>query len=359
MALAKASAAVVLRIPCEPMKAIFALRGQDTCGCYSLDDMTTHRDRYPTRVGALLWVQQTDWAELAGAARLADTAGLDSLWAWDHMHAIVGDPLQPIYEGWTTLAAWAAETSRIDLGLMVGANTFRNPGLTAKSAVTVDHISAGRTWLGLGGAWFEYEHLAAGVEFGSGFGQRLDWLDEAVAGVTGLLQGQTVTSAGDGRYRFSQLRHQPLPFRGAGSLPIMIGGGGEKKTLRTVARYAQGWNINGGLDTVAHKAEVLRRHCQAVGRDALEIEHTLVRFVVIRDDREEAIRVLEARLRNNDSSRTFDPERDFVGSEAEIADAWRPYRDLGFTHLIADVPAPFDHETIERLPRLRELVAAS
>ena len=320
--------------------------------------MTTHRDRYPIRVGALVWPQQTDWAQMLETARLADGAGLDSLWTWDHMHAIVGDPLQPIYEGWTTLAGWAAATERIDLGLMVGANTFRNPGLTAKTAVTVDHISGGRTWLGIGGAWFEYEHTAAGVDFGRGFGQRLDWLDEAVSGMRALLAGETVTSAPDGRYAFDALEHHPLPFRGAGTLPIMIGGGGEKKTLRTVARYARGWNINGDLETVAHKAQVLRRHCEAVGRDPLEIEHTLVHFCVLRDDPEEARRVLQACLDANGSRHVIDPEHDFFGTEEQVAEQWRRYVDLGFTHLIVDIPSPFDHETIERLPRLRELVSA-
>lgn len=357
MALAKASAAVVLRMPCEPMKAIFALRGQGTRRCYSLADMTTHRDRYPIRVGALVWPQQTDWAPLIEAARLADHVGLDSLWTWDHMHAIVGDPLQPIFEGWTTLAAWAAETDGVDLGLMVGANTFRNPGLTAKSAVTVDHISEGRTWLGIGGAWFEYEHVAAGVEFGRGFGQRLDWLDESVAGMSQLLAGKVISSEENGHYRFQQLEHHPLPYRGAGSLPIMIGGGGEKKTLRTVARYAHGWNINGDVETAAHKAEVLRGHCQAVGRDPLEIEHTLVHFCVLRDDIDEARRVLQAGLDANGSDHVIDPAHDFFGSEEQVAEQWRRYVELGFTHLIVDIPAPFDHETIERLPRLRELMA--
>ena len=320
--------------------------------------MTTHRDRYPIRVGALVWPQQTDWAPLIETAQLADTTGLDSLWTWDHMHAIVGDPLQPIYEGWTTLAAWAAATERLDLGLMVGANTFRNPGLTAKSAVTVDHISQGRTWLGIGGAWFEYEHTAAGVGFGSGFGQRLDWLDEAVAGMTELLAGGVVSSEPGAHYAFRQLEHHPLPFRGAGSLPIMIGGGGEKKTLRTVARHAHGWNVNGSHQTLAHKAQVLRRHCDDVGRDPLEIEHTMVRFACIRDDAEEARRVLRAHLDANGSDHVIDPERDFLGSEEDIAADWRRYVELGFTHLIVDIPSPFDHETIERLPRLRELVAA-
>ncbi len=240
--------------------------------------MTTHRDRYPIRVGVLVWPQQTDWAQMSGFARLADDVGIDSLWTWDHLHAIVGDPLQPIYEGWTTLAAWAAETKRIDIGLMVGANTFRNPGLTLKSAITVDHISAGRTWLGLGGAWFEYEHIANGIDFGSGFGQRLDWLDEAVEAITRVAAGEVVTSSADGRYDFQALEHHPLPYRGVGQLPLMIGGSGEKKTLRTVARFAQAWNTGGTADKLRHKAEVLRRHCDAVGRDPLDIEFTTIRI---------------------------------------------------------------------------------
>jgi alkanesulfonate monooxygenase SsuD/methylene tetrahydromethanopterin reductase-like flavin-dependent oxidoreductase (luciferase family) len=270
----------------------------------------------------------------------------------------VGDPLQPIYEGWTTLAAWAAETERVQLGLMVGANTFRNPGLTAKSAVTVDHISRGRTWLGLGGAWFEYEHAAHGLDFGSVFGQRLDWFVEAVEGITGMLAGRSITSAGDGRYQFQALEHQPLPYRGAGTMPLMIGGGGEKKTLRTVARYAQGWNVNAPYEALVRKVGVLRDHCEAVGRDPLEIEHTLVSLGVLRDDREEAARVLAGSLANNGSPHVVDPERDFLGSEEQVAEQWRRYLDLGFTHLIVDIPSPFDHETIERLPRLREILAS-
>ena len=125
---------------------------------------------------------------------------------------------------------------------MVGANTFRNPGLTAKSAVTVDHISSGRAWLGLGGAWFEYEHTAAGLDFGSGFGQRLDWLDEAVEGIASVLAGEAVTSSPVGHYGFRDLEHHPLPYRGAGTLPIMIGGGGEKKT------FAYGRALRTGLE---------------------------------------------------------------------------------------------------------------
>ena len=320
--------------------------------------MTTHRERYPIRIGALLWPQQTDWAPIHEAARLADSVGLDSLWTWDHLQAIVGDPGQPIYEGWTTLAAWAATTSRVELGLMVGANTFRNPGVTLKSAVTVDHISGGRTWLGLGGAWFEHEHTAHGIDFGAGFGQRLDWLDEALAAAAGIIQGDAATSTSGARYAFSGLEQRPLPIRGPGRLPIMIGGSGEKKTLRTLARYGQGWNAGGSVEFLRRKIEVLRQHCESVGRDPLEIEFTTDRHVVLRDDRADAERALAAALANNGSSHRFDPEVDFLGSEDEVAAQWRRYLALGFTHVMVDFPSPFDRETLERLPRLRELVAA-
>jgi alkanesulfonate monooxygenase SsuD/methylene tetrahydromethanopterin reductase-like flavin-dependent oxidoreductase (luciferase family) len=319
----------------------------------------TRRDDHPIRVGALLWPQKATWAELREAALLADEVGLDSLWTWDHLHAIVGDPDQGIFEGWALLAAWAAITERTTLGLMVGANTFRNPGLTAKSAVTVDHVSGGRAWLGIGGAWFEHEHAAHGLDFGSGFGERLDWLDESVAAITGLLRGEDVTSPEGGHYRFRDLRQRPLPVRGPGRLPIMIGGGGEKKTLRTVAHYADGWNVSGSLETMKRKVDVLAGHCADVGRDMAEIELTLFPYVCLRDDPQEARAALREHLARHGDDYDPDPEVDFLGPEERVAEMWRPYLDLGFTHVIPDLPAPFDHETIRRLPRLRSLVAGS
>src|SRR3954470_12365163 len=134
-----------------------------------------------TSLGVLLWNQATTWAEYEASARRIDELGYDHLWAWDHLYAIFGDPYQPIFEGYTTLAAWAKVTARVRLGLLVGANTFRNPGLVAKSLTTIDHLSGGRAIAGMGGAWMDLEHEAHGIEFGSGFGQRLDWLDESVA----------------------------------------------------------------------------------------------------------------------------------------------------------------------------------
>jgi alkanesulfonate monooxygenase SsuD/methylene tetrahydromethanopterin reductase-like flavin-dependent oxidoreductase (luciferase family) len=320
--------------------------------------MDTRSGRHPVRAGVLLWPQRAEWSELAETARLADDVGLDSLWTWDHLHAIVGDPSQPIFEGWTTLAAWAALTRRIEIGLMVGANTFRNPGLTAKSALTLDHISAGRAWLGLGGAWFGYEHRAHGIDFGSGFGERLDWLEEAVDAIRRLAAGQVVTSAAGAHYAFRDLAVQPLPYRGAGHLPVMIGGEGERKTLRSVARHADAWNAGGSVERLRHKLAVLERHCADVGRDVLEIELSTNRHIVIRDDRADARRVLAEALAAHGSRRGPDEEVHFLGSEEQVAEAWRPYLELGFTHVIVDMPTPFDHETVERLPRVRELVSS-
>ncbi|MCU0506371.1 MAG: LLM class flavin-dependent oxidoreductase [Chloroflexi bacterium] len=321
--------------------------------------MSAAAGRHPVRVGVLLWPQGIDWPELRDAAVLADAVGLDSLWTWDHLHAIVGDPDQPIYEGWTTIAALGALTRRATVGLMVGANTFRNPGLTAKMAATVDHITDGRAWLGIGGAWFEHEHARHGIDFGSGFGERLDRLDEAVAAMRGLLRGEAVTSPPGGAYRFDSLRHAPLPVRGPGRLPIMVGGGGEKKTLRTVARYADGWNVGGSLETMRRKVDILAGYCGEIGRDLAGIEFTLFPYCVIRDDPEEARRHLVASLARHGETYEENPGMDMLGPEEAVAEAWRPYLELGFTHLIPDLAGPFDRETIERLPEVRRLVAGS
>ena len=151
-----------------------------------------------------------DLGRVLDAAKLVDRLGYDHLWTWDHLYAIFGDPYQPIFEGWSTLAAWAMATERTRLGLLVGANTFRNPGLVAKTAATLDHISGGRAILGIGGAWMELEHRAHGIEFGTGFGQRLDWLDESVGGdACASSTARSVTSPPGGRYAFDDLRHSP------------------------------------------------------------------------------------------------------------------------------------------------------
>jgi alkanesulfonate monooxygenase SsuD/methylene tetrahydromethanopterin reductase-like flavin-dependent oxidoreductase (luciferase family) len=300
-------------------------------------------------IGVNLWSQRTSWADFLAAAQLVDRLGYDSLWTWDHIHAIFGDPLQDIFEAYTTLGAWAQATERVQLGLMVGANTFRNPGLVAKSVATLDHISGGRAILGIGGAWFEYEHIAHGIDFGSGFGQRLDWLDESVAAMTQLLAGGSVTSPEGGHYGFKDLRHNPLPVRP--HVPVMIGGTGRKKTLRTIAKYGDQWNAFGTPEELVELDGVLREHCEAVGRDHREIARTVNLWVVIRDDPAEAERVwVEAMAHNAAARDEWDEEsRPILGTPEHVAARLREYTAVGFDGLIAEIPSPFDHETIERL----------
>lgn len=300
------------------------------------------------KTGILLWSQAAEWPEMLDAAKRVDRLGYDHLWTWDHLYAIFGDPYQPIMEGWTTLAAWAMATERIRLGLLVGANTFRNPGLVAKTAATLDHISQGRAIVGIGGAWMEPEHTAHGIDFGTGFGQRLDWMDESVGAMRQLLDGETISSKPGGRYEFNDLRHHPLPIQQ--HLPIMIGGSGEKKTLRSVAKYADLWNAMGTPEFLTHKVEVLRGHCDAVGRDINKIEFTLGVKLTIRDNKSEAERVRAAAMEHNKTPRA-DLEDDttfWEGSPEEIADRLRPYVDLGFRTVISEQPAPYDVETVER-----------
>ena len=300
------------------------------------------------KTGILLWSQAAGWPEMTAAAKRVDQLGYDHLWTWDHLYAIFGDPYQPIVEGWMSLAGWAMATERTRLGLLVGANTFRNPGLTAKLAETLDHISGGRAILGIGGAWFDLEHQAHGIDFGSGFGQRLDWMDEAVAAMRGVMDGGSVTSTGEGRYSFDDLRHAPLPVQK--KLPIMIGGSGEKKTLRTVAKYADMWNAMGPLDVMAHKIEVLKRHCDEVGRDVNEIEFTLGVKFTLRDSEEEADRVWKAAMEHNRTplSEVEDDDTFWNGTPEDMAEKLRPYVDLGFRTVISEQPAPYDMETFER-----------
>jgi len=300
------------------------------------------------KMGILLWNQATGWPEYEDAARRVDQLGYDHLWAWDHLYAIFGDPYQPIFEGWMSLAAWAKATQRTRLGLLVGANTFRNPGLVAKLATTLDHVSDGRAILGIGGAWFELEHVANGIDFGSGFGQRLDWLDESAAAMRALLDGEEVSSEAGGTYQFDKLVLLPRPVQAR--LPIMIGGSGERKTLRTVAKYADMWNAMGTVEFLRHKDEVLRAHCEAVGRDPAAIERTVGCKPVIRDTEADARRAWEAQMAHNRTpmAEVIDDDTFWVGTPQQVAEEMHARRELGFHTFIAEMAAPYDVETLER-----------
>jgi alkanesulfonate monooxygenase SsuD/methylene tetrahydromethanopterin reductase-like flavin-dependent oxidoreductase (luciferase family) len=296
----------------------------------------------PLKVGVLGFPQYTDWGSLQALGKTVDDLGYDSLWTWDHLYPIVGDWHGPIFEGYMTLAGWASVTRKVTLGLMVGANTFRNPGLVVKMVTTLDHISAGRAILGIGGAWFETEHEAFGINFGSGFGERLDWLDEAVDLMHQMLKKGEGTARGR-FYHAKNVRNDPPPVQER--LPILIGGDGEKKTLRTVATYADAWNTGGDIEFVRHKDSVLRRWCEEVGRDESEIVRTLgLGQLVIRDDPAEARHVAEEIRRRNGNHE--DGIR--MASADELAESLIPFAELGFRHILFDAPQPHDRETLER-----------
>jgi alkanesulfonate monooxygenase SsuD/methylene tetrahydromethanopterin reductase-like flavin-dependent oxidoreductase (luciferase family) len=297
------------------------------------------------RLGALLWQQYTDWPPLLAAAVRADRLGYDTLWTWDHVYPIIGDSHGPIYEGWLTLAAFAQATERVRLGLMVGANPFREPALVAKMATTLDHISNGRAILGIGAAWFEEEHEAFGLEFGSGFPERLRWLAEALPVMRGMLDGTEPTATGP-RYRSKATRNLPPPIQRR--LPILVGGGGEKVTLRLVAQYADMNNVGDGPASVRRKEAILLEHCAAVGRDPAEIERTTgIGAVFIRDDRAEAERLYREAFRRNRIGRLWTGQP--VGTPEDVAALLSPYLEIGYRHLVAGFPATYDEESMTRL----------
>jgi len=310
------------------------------------------------RFGAAYWIQRTDWPPLRDACLAAEASGFDAIWLDDHLLSDEGDWRSPKLEGWTSLAALAPLTRSTDLGLMVSANTFRNPGLTAKLATTLDHLSGGRAVLGIGAGWFEREHDAFGLDFGAGFGERLDRLDEAVGLIRRLLDGERVTH--EGRfYRFHEALCEPRPIRRP--LPILIGGSGRQKTLRTTARYADRWNGYGSPERIAETSAVLRERCEEIGRPFEAIRRTVTMEVVIRDTEGEALAAFA-------EIETIHDIRDRIGSDGSprgvgaagppelVAEFLRAYADLGIDEVLWIFRNPFDLETIRRMPEVRALL---
>jgi alkanesulfonate monooxygenase SsuD/methylene tetrahydromethanopterin reductase-like flavin-dependent oxidoreductase (luciferase family) len=280
-----------------------------------------------------------------------DQAGWDILMTWDHLLAIEGSWQQPTFEGWSLLAAWAALTERIEVGLLVGANTLRNPGLTAKLAVTLDHLSGGRAILGIGAAWNEREHEAHGFDFGRSPGERLDRLDEALTLIGRWVAGDRFDFEGR-HYQVRDAYQAPRPIRSR--LPILIGGSGPRKTLRIVARHADVWDTAGVPEVVAGRLEILAGHCNAIGRDPSEIELMLHLPIVLRDSRQVAEESMRSTMIRNGVDRV-DPG--LYGEPEAVADGLRPYRAMGFHTFVALIPPPFDPETIARVGEVREHLA--
>ncbi len=207
-----------------------------------------------TLVGVQLQPQHCSMANLREAWQAADAAGLDSIWTWDHFFPLFGDPEGDHFEGWSLLAAMAADTERAKLGLLVSCNSYRNPEMAADMTRTIDHISGGRVYFGIGAGWFERDYEDYGYDFGTP-GSRLTDLSEALPRIVN---------------RLAALKPKPM-----GPMPLMIGGGGEKRTLKYTAQYADAHNTFGPPDVYAHKMQVLNEWCEKLGRDPSEIERTV------------------------------------------------------------------------------------
>jgi F420-dependent oxidoreductase-like protein len=226
----------------------------------------------PMRIGIKLSPQHTTMTDLRAIWRLADEAGFDSCWTFDHFASIGGDdPSGDVFEGWTHLAAMAEGTSRVRVGCMVTGNTYRHPAVLAKMAATVDHISNGRLEFGLGAAWAEVEHLMLGLEFGT-VRDRMDRLEEACQVIKSLWTRPRTTFAGQ-HYQLADALANPKPVQTPP--PLWIGGSGRKRTLRITAMYADAWNSGGSPEEIAELSAVLDDHCADIGRDPAEIKRTV------------------------------------------------------------------------------------
>ena len=260
---------------------------------------------------------------LARICRDADAAGFDSIWVMDHFFQIrgVGRTEEPMLEGWTTLGYIAAHTTRARLGLLVGGVHYRRPGLWAKAATTLDVLSGGRAWLGIGAAWNEEESRALGFPFPP-LADRFEMLEETLQVVHGMWQGERGSEGvHEGRqYRAARLLNSPQALSRPHP-PIMVGGGGERKTLRLVAQYADACNVFGGPESVHHKFEVIREHCAAIGRDPDEIERSTLQGV-----------------------KAGEPAQHVIDKFGDLSDA-------GVQHVIFSVRDVADPATIERLER--------
>jgi alkanesulfonate monooxygenase SsuD/methylene tetrahydromethanopterin reductase-like flavin-dependent oxidoreductase (luciferase family) len=311
----------------------------------------------PIRIGFQVWGQSVSWRDLMAAGERVEALGFASLFANDHLMPILGDangPVLgshgPVFEGWMTLGAWAARTTRVPLGVMVCGVGYRNVGLTVKMATALDHASGGRAMLGLGAGWHEPEHRAFGYEMLS-LGDRISRFDDASRLARAVLDGAPCTQ--DGRWVSAfDVRNDPPPLQAR--MPLLIAGSGEKRTLRFVARDADIWNGEGDPETYARKNAVLDTYCAEIGRDPLAIRRTVgVPPLVIRDTRAAAVDALAAILATQGGSaglaRAWAESSPLADTQDSVVRTLRAWRAAGAEEAVVDLPAPLDDETLERL----------
>jgi F420-dependent oxidoreductase-like protein len=267
-------------------------------------------------------------------ATAGEESGFSSLWVMDHFYQLpaLGGAEQPMLEGYTLLGALAARTSRVELGTLVTGVTYRNPALLAKIVTTLDIISSGRAVLGLGAAWHDIEHEGLGFEFPP-VKERMDRLEEAVQICRAMFTHDAPSF--DGRYyQIREARNLPRPIRPGGPR-IMIGGGGEKRTLKLVAQYADLCNVNGDVDMIRHKLEVLRGHCADVGRDPSEITTTRLGTLMLTDSAEQTAQT-QAFL--TEMAGAEFAAACTVGTDDEVVEQVTALLDAGLDELIFNLP---------------------
>lgn len=292
-------------------------------------------------------IDRISWDQLEEAWRFFDTqTGYYSAWTYDHFVPPLGDPNGPCFEGWTALAALAAVTERIRLGCLVSGVTYRNPALLGKVAVTVDHISGGRLEMGIGAAWHEAEHRFFGWEFPS-VKERQDRLEEAVQ----ILKAMFNPEGGvDFQGRHYQVNGAPaLPAGVQQPIPIMVGGGGEKRTLRTVARYGDIMNVSGTASEVRHKIDVLERHCVEAGRDPAKITKSVQTTIVVTDN-EDLINRVAGGMAARSGLTPEQARQEFpVGRPKEVREVIKKYEDAGVEYMIQMSQGPWKQEVYKRI----------
>ena len=280
--------------------------------------------------------------KLIEIATTAEANGFSSVSLMDHLHQIfmVGPPQNYMFDGNTMLAGIAARTEKLTLGTLVGGVTYRNPALLAKITTTVDIISGGRAWCGIGAAWFEGEHDAYGFDFPS-LGTRFEYMEEALQILRAMFTQEQATFNGE-HFRIEGAYNNPKPLRG--DIPILIGGSGEKKTLRMVAQYGDGCNLFGDADRLRHLLGVLEGHCERLGRDMSEITKTAMGTVVIAPTMEGAQAKLDVL-----KAAGLPPERIpmiTLGDPDTVGEAAQKLKEAGAEGMTLSLPDVHDLETL-------------
>jgi F420-dependent oxidoreductase-like protein len=287
--------------------------------------------------------------EVLGRAAAAEELGYDSLWVMDHFYQLppMGGPSQPMLDAYTLLGAIAARTETVRLGALVTGVTYRNPAHLAKIVTTLDVISEGRAILGIGAAWYDVEHEGLGFDFPPA-GERLDRLEEALQICRGMFAGTSPTFEGK-YYRTHEAQNVPPPVQPGGP-KILVGGGGEKRTLRLVAQYADMCNVFGDAATIAHKVSVLKRHCETLGRDPSEITVSRLATLVLTENEQETATTKDF-LRQVTGE---EPSGSNVGTEDELVGQVEELAAAGVDYFIFNMPTG----TAETVRRVGEAVVS-